>query len=106
MGEKHQYGQLDDAQPLRKPSDESISRIEPWQLRAARAAADLTAQELAAISGLSVNSVRRVEQGAWDKMSRVNQRALVEALASCGATFSATQDGAAAISFNAPESDA
>lgn len=67
MGEKHQYGQLDDARFLRKPLNENISAIEPWQLRAARAAVDLTAQQLADISGLSVNSVRRVEQGAWEK---------------------------------------
>lgn len=101
MGEKHQYGQLDDIWTVRKPADENISAIEPWQLRAARAAVDLTAQQLADLSGLSVNSVRRVEQGAWDKMSRVNQRALVDALARRGVSFDTTKDGAAAVAFKA-----
>lgn len=104
MGEKHQYGHLDDVRLLRKSPDENLSAIEPWQLRAARAATDLTAQQLADISGLSVNSVRRVEQGAWDKMSRVNQRALIEALGQCGITFTATKDGAPAVAFKAVDS--
>lgn len=105
MGEKHQYGQLDDVRILRKSLDENISAIEPWQLRAARAAADLTAQQLADFSRLSVNSIRRVEAGAWDKMSRVNQAALIHALAAHGATFVTTQDGAAAVTFKAVEAE-
>lgn len=34
-------------------------------------------------------------------MSRVNQRALIDALAKCGVTFVATDDGTAAVAFKA-----
>lgn len=96
-------GQLSEVWLLRKTSDEIISGLEPWQLRAARAAADLTAQQLADLSGLSVNSVRRVEQGGWSKMSRVNQRALIDALEATGAVFLAPQEGMGIMAFKAVE---
>ncbi len=84
---------------MRKTPDEIISGLEPWQLRAARAAADLTAQQLADLSCLSVNSVRRVEAGGWSKMSRPNQRALIDALESKGVIFLGHQDGVGVIAF-------
>ena len=84
---------------MRKPPDEKMTPVEPWQLRAARAAADLSASDLAALSHLSVNSIRRVENGGWEKMSRVNQKALIEALQACGVQFVATEEGQAAITY-------
>lgn len=73
---------------VRKPSPVENFEFDAWQLRAARAAADLTIQALADLSGLSVSTIRRAETQGAKPMSRVNRQALVMALAECGVVMS------------------
>lgn len=89
---------------MRKPSD-AKEPATAWQLRAARAAANISAQELAALSGLSVNTIRRAEQAGMAPMSKVNKKALIAALAELGAELGVEVDGAAAIVFRPASSE-
>lgn len=79
---------LDLRSSLRKsPPDENME-FDAWQLRAARAAADLSIQMLADLSGVSVSTIRRAETQGAQPMSRVNRYALIAALSECGVTMS------------------
>ena len=79
---------LDLTSSVRKsPPDENLE-FDAWQLRAARAAADLSIQMLADLSGVSVSTIRRAEAQGAQPMSRVNRKALIGALAECGVSIS------------------
>ena len=92
----------------RKPPSEKKSGFKAWQLRAARAAADISIQALADRSGVSVSSIRRAEDYGSQPMSRVNQKALLDALAASGVTMSAPGMTPATVMMadTAPEADA
>lgn len=62
--------------------------FDAWQLRAARAAADLSIQTLADRSGVSVSTIRRAEAQGAQPMTRVNRQALIAALSECGVAMS------------------
>ena len=89
---------------MRKPLAEKVSEISLWQLRAARAAIGVSAPELALLSGLSANTVRRAENGYWAQMSRVNQRALLGALEAAGVRFFVDDEGQPALAYRQPDS--
>lgn len=72
----------------RKTPDIENFEFDAWQLRAARAAADLSIQMLADRSGVSVSTIRRAETQGAQPMTRVNRQALVTALSACGVTMS------------------
>lgn len=74
--------------PVRKPPLVENPQFEAWQLRAARAAADLSIQALADLTGVSVSTIRRAETHGAQPMSRVNRQALISALANCGVAIS------------------
>lgn len=66
------------AEPLRLP---------PWALRAGRAAAGVSADELADASRLAVNTIRRAEKDGLARMSVNNLEALHAAFAKLGVVF-------------------
>ena len=73
---------------VRKPPSVENLQFDAWQLRAARAAADLSIQVLADLSGVSVSTIRRAEIHGAQPMSRVNRQALISALAAFGVAMS------------------
>ena len=73
---------------VRKPSAKKKSGFAAWQLRAGRAAADISIQRLADLSGVSVSSIRRAEENGSEPMSQVNQKVLLDALAALGVSLS------------------
>ena len=73
---------------MRKPPARKKSGFAAWQLRAARAAADISIQRLADLSQISVSSIRRAEVNGSEPMSLVNQKALLDALAVLGVSLS------------------
>ena len=84
---------------IRKSQSEKMSGFLAWQLRAARAAADLSIQQLADLSGVSVSSIRRAEQNGSTPMSRPNQKALLDALEAKGVHIDLPADGSGAVSM-------
>ncbi len=78
------------------------SEFPAWQLRAARAAADVSIQQLAERSGISVSTIRRAEQNGSGPMNRVSQKALVDALNALGVMLSEPGAGPATVSMAAP----
>lgn len=86
---------------VRKPSAEKKSGFAAWQLRAARAAADISIQKLADLSAVSVSSIRRAEENGSGPMSRVNQKALTDALEGLGVTMSAPDSTPATVTLSA-----
>ncbi len=73
---------------VHKPPVEKKPGFKAWQLRAARGAADISIQQLADLSGVSVSSIRRAEKNGAAPMSLVNQKALLDALAELGVVIS------------------
>ncbi len=73
---------------VRKPLSVKNLEFDAWQLRAARAAADLSIQALADLSGVSVSTIRRAETQGAQPMNRVNRQALIAALADFGVAMS------------------
>ncbi|WP_426038410.1 helix-turn-helix domain-containing protein [Brevundimonas sp. DC300-4] len=73
-----------------------------WQLRAARAAADISIQTLSELSAVSVSSIRRAERAGSAPMSRVNCKALTDALAALDVVMSAPDIEPAAVTMTNP----
>lgn len=90
---------LEPSRFVRKTPVEKNRTIEGWQLRAGRAAAELSAQQMAQYSGLSLSSVRRAEDEGVARLTPVNQKALLDALADLGVSFGLSAEGAATVAY-------
>ncbi|MXQ10696.1 PAS domain-containing protein [Microvirga makkahensis] len=82
---------LTDAPRDTKCQDSAAGRLLPWQIRAARAILGWSARELAEASGVSVSTVRRIEE-AQSHDARMFA-AVRSALEQAGVGFSVTPDG-------------
>jgi len=90
---------------VRKPSVQKSSIIPAWQFRAARAAADVSIQTLAERSQISVSTIRRAERDGSGPMSRISQKALLDALTALGVTLSEPGVAPATVSMAPPPTD-
>lgn len=98
MGENHSsQDQVAIGAPARKGMPAEPIRLPAWALRAGRAAAGLSAEQMARASRLAVNTIRRAEKDGLDRMSANNLKALHDAFAAVGVVFSTDRDGGVVV---------
>lgn len=81
------------------PAAGAVSAVDAEQFRAARALLDWTAQDLAAASGLSLSTIRRLEDGGSDAVAIQSVATAREALEAAGIRFLDDHTGAIGVAL-------
>lgn len=103
VGKQPRKIQMAKPEPYFKGDAASSDLYLAWQLRAARAAANISADTLSQLAGVHVNTIRRAEKEGMEKMSGANQNAIYQALKKLGIVLGVDGRRWRTVSYQPPE---